>query len=892
MADLRLLPAQIYRAFPWHLLAELPRGGHPDVSLFKTALRQTNEAMEEAFRAGEDASRLVHGRATVMDYLLKRAWEAHTLDQDDALALIAVGGYGRGELHPYSDIDLLILTAQSGRDRVEGRIAEFITFLWDLGLKLGHSVRTVEDSLAMARSDVTVATTLMESRLLIGSAELYCRLSETMRSEQVWPVQEFFTAKLKEQKDRHHRFGDTAYRLEPNVKEGPGGLRDIQMVGWIAKRHLGAVRLCELVDHGFLTPDEYAELVEGQDFLWRVRLALHILVGRAEDRLLFDYQISVAELFGYSDQDHNLAVEQFMQRYYRTVMGLERLNEMLLQHYKEAILYGDEDPEATPINRRFQVRRGFLEATGDQVFEQTPSALLEVFLILQQHPEIEGIRASTIRLIRKHRNLIDERFRDDLRNRTLFMEILRQPEGITREFRRMSRYGILERYWPSFGRIVGRMQYDLFHIYTVDEHILLVLHNIRRMLAHKYAKEMPYCSKIVREIPKLEILYLAALFHDIAKGRKGDHSQLGAQEAEVFCLRHGLSQYDANLVAWLVCNHLLMSLTAQRQDLSDPEVITRFATQVGNMQRLNHLYLLTIADIRGTNPALWNSWRHALLLELYHATHRTLRRGLENPLQQKDVVRQIRAAAAELLFQAGVDRPALDRLWADLPDEYFLRHTAEEVAWHSREILALPDRDTPLLAIRPISARGSTEIFIYAPVQNFLFARVTAAFSRLGLNVVSARIMATHDGRTLDTFFVLDSNNEPVSDAHRIEEIRATLCQALQEPELPRSDSGRRQSRQVRHFNIPTEIHFDNRMTPGKTFMELVTSDHPGLLAEIGKAFREQRVAVSNARIATLGARVEDLFYIGELDGTPIEDPERLEGIRQTIATHLQALTS
>ncbi len=890
MSALHLLPSVIYQAVDWRVLERPQAGAELSVAPYREALKAADQALEQAFRAGEDAAVLVHGRAAVMDHLLNSAWRALGLDSACPLALIAVGGYGRGELHPHSDIDLMLALGAEPGPEAEQRIERFVTFLWDIGVKVGHSVRTLTECVAEARRDVSVATNLMEARLLSGPVALYCQLRESTGPDHIWPSAEFFRAKLEEQQARYGKFGDTAYKLEPNVKEGPGGLRDIQMVGWVAKRHLRVTRLCELVDHGFLSEEEYRTLVDGQNFLWRVRFALHTLARRSEERLLFDHQVAVAALFGYRDQDHNLAVEQFMQRYYRTVMELERLNEMLLQLYQEAILFTHEQAPPQPINRRFQAHKGFLEVTHDTVFRRHPSALLELFLILQQHPQLKGVRAATIRLVRKHRHLIDEAFRSDLRNRALFMEILRQPAGITHELRRMNRYGVLAAYWPAFGRIVGRMQYDLFHVYTVDEHILLVLRNLRRMAVERHARELPFCSSLIRNIPKLETLYLAALFHDIAKGRRGDHSKLGAEEAERFCRAHGLSDYDSHLVAWLVRHHLLMSMTAQRKDISDPEVVNAFARTVGSQQRLNHLYLLTIADIRGTNPELWTSWKHTLLLELYHAATRALRRGLHNPLLEGEIIAEVKRNALQILAREGTERSACEGLWQIFNDDYFLRHTADEVAAHSRAILAAGPEPGPLVAIRRRSSRGGTEIFVYAPARNYIFARITAVLTGLALNIQDARIITAANDYTLDTFMVLDEEGRAVEDTYRLEEIRATIARVLEHPDAPLPGVSRRLSRRKRHFDVATEIHFDNAGRRGTTQMELITADHPGLLSQVGQAFMDSAVLVHNARIATIGARAEDIFYITDLAHRPITDPGRLARIRDTVLERLADL--
>ena len=488
-------------------------------------------------------------------------------------------------------------------------------------------MRSIKDCARESKKDITVATNLMEARLVIGDADLFERMRRATGADKLWPSRAFFEAKWAEQRARHHKFHDTAYNLEPNVKEGPGGLRDIQMVGWVAKRHFGADALHELVTHEFLTESEYESLTKGQEFLWQVRFALHLLAERREDRLLFDYQRILAEQFGYCDDDANLAVEKFMKRYYRTIMDLSRLNEMLLELFQEAILHANAPRSVTPINRRFQSVNGFIEVTDERVFKRSKFALLEIFLIVQQRDELKGVRASTIRLIRDHRHLIDKKFRGDIRARSLFMEILKQPNRITRELRRMHRYGVLEEYLPIFGAVVGQMQYDLFHTYTVDEHSLFVVQNIRAFASPERPQAMPICAKIFSRLPKPHLLYIAGLFHDIAKGRGGDHSELGMDFAMEFCIDHGLGQYDARLVAWLVRHHLTMSLTAQRRDITDPDVIKTFAETVGDQNHLDYLLLLTVADVCGTNPALWNDWKATLLGDLYESTARALRRG-------------------------------------------------------------------------------------------------------------------------------------------------------------------------------------------------------------------------------------------------------------------------
>jgi [protein-PII] uridylyltransferase len=554
-----------------------------ELALLKEAVAEIDATGVRQFDAGVPAHVLVRKRADALDRVLRAAWRAALDGFSQRAALVAVGGYGRAELHPASDVDILILCPEGACDASAGMesIGRFVTWLWDMGLDLGQSVRSVAECVEAARSDITIATNLMEARLIDGDHALYESMRRATGPDAIWASRDFFEAKRREQAARHQRYHDTAYNLEPNVKGGPGGLRDIQMIGWVVKRHFGAETLEDLLTQGFLTAGEYETLIEGQNFLWQVRMALHVTAGRREDRLLFEHQREIAARFGFEDDEHNLGVERFMRRYYLTIMELSRLNEMLLELFQELFLEPGGEPEIVPLNRRFQTRNGYLEVTSDHVFKRYPFALLEMFLLLQQSPHIKGVRASTIRLVRDHRYLIDDSYRNDLGCRSLFLEIIRQPRGITHELRRMHTYGVLGDYLPAFGRIIGLMQFDLFHAYTVDEHILFTVRNLRQFAVPEHYHELPRCSDIMPRLRKPELLYLAALFHDIAKGRGGDHSELGAEDALDFCLQHDLDKSDARLVSWLVRQHLLMSVTAQRRDIYDPDVIASSPPRCG-----------------------------------------------------------------------------------------------------------------------------------------------------------------------------------------------------------------------------------------------------------------------------------------------------------------------
>lgn len=869
------------------------RDKQPDDEHLETELRQAFQAckriLQHDFDSGICPEAVVSHYCNAIDNLIQLAWQEIVAPPSTGLTLVAVGGYGRGELMPASDIDLMILLDQQAEADYGESLSAFLTMLWDIGLEVGHSVRSVEDCVLLGKDDITIATNLMESRLLAGDSGLYARMKTVTGPDQMWDGKAFFQAKLEEQRKRHLKFGETAYNLEPNIKENPGGLRDIQMIGWVAKRHYGCETLEGLLVHGFLTEQEYHTLMAGQAFLWRLRIALHLHTGRREDRLLFDHQHTLAGLFGYQQNEDNthMAVELFMRDYYRWVMELNRLNDLLLSLFKEQILYADEAPDPTPINRRFQSRSRFIEVTHPGVFERYPFALLEIFLLLAQNDRLEGVRAATIRLIRQHHHLIDEDFRNDLRCRALFMELIRQPHGVTHELRRMNRYGVLAAYIPAFANIVGQMQYDLFHAYTVDEHTLFVVRNIRRFTVPEFAAEAPFAHELINTVPKQELLILAALFHDIAKGRGGDHSALGAEDALHFCHHHGLSEYDSKTVAWLVRNHLLMSSTAQKRDISDPAVIHEFATQIKNRDRLSYLYLLTVADMRGTNPEIWNSWKASLLMELYNLTARALRRGLEHPLKQIDIIRVNRKQALEALLEDGYRSGDIESLWNHFADEYFLRHSSSEIVWHTQAILDHQQDPKPLVLIRPSEERGSTEIFIYAKAYKGLFEGMNALLAQQGLNVVDARILTSSDQYVLDSYSVLDDRGHPITEENNIQALLQTLQQGLQHPERIKTDVTKRQPRKFRHFPIPTQIEFSLDESNQRTIIELFAEDRPGLLCGIGKIFTACEIQLENARISTYGSRAEDVFYVTDKLHQPVEDHQQLKCVRDRIKQFL-----
>ncbi|MBE0463583.1 MAG: [protein-PII] uridylyltransferase [Halomonadaceae bacterium] len=860
-------------------------GSRSPIAPFKTALRELQARLDDRFRSGADIRDLVRGRAWYLDQLLAIAWGLHAWP-DNGVALVAVGGYGRGELHPHSDIDLLLLLEQDDDTAYREPLTAFITFLWDIGLEIGHSVRSLNDCEREARADVTVITNLLESRLIAGPESLRATMQERLSTEHLWPADRFFEAKWQEQITRHYRYNNSEYHLEPNLKSSPGGLRDIQMIGWIAKRHFGTEQYADIVANGFMNDAELRILSQGQAFLWQVRYALHMLTDRAEDRLLFDHQRTIAELFGFKDTPERLAVEQFMKRYYRHVTALAGLNDMLLQHFDEVILRGKEALETIQLNERFETKGGYIQARTRSLFREQPEAMLELFLLMARHPEIEGVRADTIRLIRDHRHQIDDHYRDDPLHQRLFMEILRAPGNVPRQLRRMNRYGILGKYLPEFGRAVGLMQHDLFHIYTVDAHTLRLLKFLHGFRKPSAKDEFPVAAALINQLPKLDILWIAGLFHDIGKGRGGDHSEIGARDVEHFCQRHHVTPHDTKLASWLVEHHLLMSMTAQKRDISDPDVIRDFALVVRNEARLDYLYVLTVADINATNPTLWNGWRASLLRQLYAETKRALRRGLKNPPDRDDWVRETRSEARSLLNSIGIGRAQIDTLWESLGEDYFLQYAPSEIVWQTQGILAHNASPLPLVLISAPTidmAEGGTKVFIHTRSVDDLFAATAAAMEQLGLSIHDARIATSHNNWTLNTFIVLDSHGQPIRDPARIDEMRQHLVEELDDPDDYPEIVTRHTPRQLKHFKVPTEVLIEQDPANERTLLELTAPDRPGLLARVGRIFMEQDIALSTAKIATLGERVEDVFFITTKSGEPLTDPLRQQQLRERL---------
>jgi [protein-PII] uridylyltransferase len=800
---------------------------------------------------------------TLVDRQLREVWRSCGMPRD--VALLAVGGYGRGELYPYSDVDLLVLLPGAAGPVLERRLEQLISVMWDVGLEVGHSVRTIDECIAMAEQDITVQTTLLEARLLAGNRALFATFAE--RTFAAIDPRAFLEAKQLEQQQRHARYQET--NLEPNIKESAGGLRDLQTILWIARAADIGKTWGDLATRDLITASEAREIRREERFLQTLRIRLHHIAGRREDRLLFDHQSALAAQFGLVDAPHRLASEQLMQRFYRAAKGISQLNTILLQNLR-ALIAPQQDRHFHPINERFGMRGELLEAASEDLFERHPAALLETFSLLQQHHELKGISAGTLRALWRGRRLIDTSFRNDPAHRALFMNILRSPSRVVRELRRMNRYGVLGRYLPAFGRIVGQMQHDLYHVYTVDEHILKVVRNLRRFAVPELAHEFPLCSRLMSGFERPEVLYLGGLFHDIAKGRGGDHSQLGASDALRFARAHDLDAEDAALVAWLVENHLVMSSTAQKHDIGDPEVVRAFAERVRTERRLVALYLLTVADIRGTSPKVWNAWKGKLLEDLFHLTRKLLTGDAASP--QSSVQGRQDEALAKLRLYAVPER-AHEKLWGALDTAYFLRHDPQEIAWHTRLIYYRVDSPTPVVKARLSPAGEGLQVMVYVADQKELFARICGFFESISYDIHEAKVYTTRGGYALDTFQVQDPDNRRPQYRDLMSYIEYELAERLLQkaplPPLPNP----RLNRQLRHFPISPEVNIQPDDRGSYQVLSVIAGDRPGLLSRIARVLTTYDINLHNAKINTLGARAEDVFLVS---GPALYDPKKV----------------
>ena len=823
---------------------------------------------KEQFPISEVTS-LVAARAFYVDLILTKLWCQHHLDEFQ-ISLAAVGGYGRKELHPYSDVDILLITQEVIDDDLAEKISAFITQLWDVKLDIGHSVRSIKECLNQAIDDVTIATNLMEMRIICGNDALISQLEPLLVEDIFWTSEKFFIAKRDEQYNRHQQFHGASYTLEPNLKANPGGLRDIQTIGWVAKRHFMADTLEQLIDHNYLTTNEFFELIECQDYLWRMRCALHFIAGRNENRLLFDYQADVAELMGFGDGG-KLAIERMMKRFFRIISRVSELNGMLLHHFEYAILNDKKHSKEIVLNDDFVIIDGQIKVCNKRVFTRS-TMIMEMFLLIAQHEEITDLHPETLRLMRNARRRLVSGMIDYERCRQIFVALIRHPRGLGLAFTLMHRHSIIGAYLPLWRNIVGQMQFDLFHAYSVDEHSYRLIKNLYRFSQPEHTSEYPLCSKIVQRVRKPELLYFAGIFHDIAKGRGGDHAKLGAIDALEFAKIHKLGDHDGRLIAWLVEKHLLMSVTAQRRDISDPEVIKTFAEIVRDEVHLDYLYCLTVADMRATNESLWNSWKANLLEDLYNSTKRAFRRGLEKPVDLRAKIRENQQQAIEILKAETIDQDRLKQLWKEFKADYFLRYTPEQIAWHFKHILE-HNKEKPMVIISPKPYRGGTEVFVYTKDKPNIFYNIVSLLGAKKLSILDAKITTNKSGYTANTFVVLDNRNKAINDSARALTIARSLSGKLASKQI--KIKPKPLAKRFRQFKVPTHVSYLKGAAKNRTMIEIVALDHPGLLANIAAIFQRCKVQIHSAKITTFGEKAEDVFTVSNIDNQPLTDAQK-----------------
>ncbi len=828
-------------------------------ALLREQLKEGRAAIVADYERDHRAQRLLRRICQSTDQILTRAWRSFAMP--DGAALVAVGGYGRGELFPGSDIDLLILLPQAPDAPLGEKLEQLVQLLWDLGLEIGHSIRTVDECLSESAADITVQTSLLEARLIDGDRKLFDQLCQ--RCAQAMDPRAFFQDKVLELRQRHVKYENTPYSLEPNCKESPGGLRDLQVILWVARAAGLGNSWRELAASNMITATEARQIAQKERAFKEIRIRLHLLARRREDRLVFDLQGPIAETFGFKSTAERRASEVLMQRYYWSAKAVTQLNSILLQNI-EAHLF----PQAgvsRPLNERFNEINGLIDIAHDRVFEETPSAMLEIFLLVQRHREVKGMTARTQRALWHARFGIDAAFRRNPDNRKLFLQILQAPKGVTRALRAMNQLSILGRYLPNFRRIIGQMQHDLFHVYTVDQHILMVVRNVRRFAIPEHSHEYPFCSQLIANFPQPWLIYVAALFHDIAKGRGGDHSVLGMADARRFCREHGLSRDDTEFVVFLVEHHLLMSQVAQKQDLSDPDVVRAFVDTVKNERRLTALYLLTVADIRGTSPKVWNAWKGKLLEDLYRISLRVL--GGEAPSADRELKnRQQEAMATLRLF--GLPSDVHEPLWKNLDVGYFLRHDASEIAWQTRVLAEHVNSTRAVVRCRLGPIGEGLQVAVYLRDRPDLFARICSYFDRKNFSILDAKVQTTRHGYALDTFVV----SEPTfADNYRelIALIEHELARWLETGDDLPAPVKPRLSRMSRTFPMTPTVHLQPDERGQYHLLQISASDRTGLLYSIASVLARYKVNLHTAKITTLGERVEDVFL---LDGPTLSN--------------------
>ena len=841
-----------------------------DISTFKACVSDCSNWLEESFNQIH-VDELVTSRADFTDLLLRKAWQLQNLDQVDKLSLCAVGGYGRGQMQPYSDIDLLILSDKGIKKDVQEKISMFITFLWDIKLEIGQAVRTVKETVALAKNDITIATNLVEARLLVGSEKTFDAMIGKVNQSKIWSSKDFFIAKSEEQKLRHGKFNHTSYNLEPNIKENPGCLRDIQNIGWVAKKHFQEYDGLTLIGHGYFTELEHAELIECRSNLWQIRFALHLVAKRSENRLLFDYQPDVARLLGFGDGKQ--AVEKMMKHLFRIVRRVSELNSMLMLRFEQDIL-NVKTKKTTLLSEDFCLSDGLISPRHDDCFG-APIKILQFLDLISRHPETKGLDADCLRQLRNARRNFQSAYYHQIPEcRDFFLTLVSRPSFFDLAWDVMYQHGVLQSYLPEWDKIVGMMQFDLFHAYTVDEHTHRLVKNVRQYFTQP--AEFPRCSRIVNGLEKPELIFIAAIFHDIAKGRGGDHSVLGEKDVQAFCEQHNINEKDTAIIAWLVKHHLFMSVVAQRRDIYDPDVIKEFASVVKSRDQLDLLYVLTLADIRATNHSLWNDWKASLLRELYLLTQKALENGLQCQMTLNERISDYKTKALHLLEENSINSDACQIFWDKMNPDYFARFSPKQIAWQTQSIVEMGHVDDKeiLVSASNDTSKGGTELLIYCKDRPALFAQIASVLDSRNCSIHDAQIAITKDGYVFDSMIILDHDANRIEGEANVSALIKAVHKQLTRPGRSHANS-RKMSRQMKQLDVPTKVRFYSSQEDS-TLIELEALDAPGLLARIGHLFVDTNITLKMAKITTIGERAEDVFIVSNSEGKALTQEQQV----------------
>jgi [protein-PII] uridylyltransferase len=874
--------------------------------LLHSALRHGRAVAKERLEVGENGLAVARLLAEVADEVMRALYDfttthvfrARNPTEGERFALIAVGGYGRGELAPSSDLDLLFLRAYKLTPFIESVTEYMLLMLWDLGLKVGHASRNIEDCLKLAREDHTVQTALLEARRIAGDESLAAELVVRFRKDVAQRDHAgFITAKLKERDERHARVGASRYMVEPHIKEGKGGLRDLHTLFWMARHRYGFSRPRDYLEAGVFTEEERFAFRRALRFLWSVRCHLHFITGRAEERLTFDLQPELAERLGYSARSDQSAVERFMKRYFLVVKEVGMLTRVLCakleaDHAKKAPgglqrLLDSARRKSAPETPGFYIDGGRLNVESPRVLEK-PANIIKLFEIAERrdldvHPAALGAAAEQV----KH---LTPAWRKDQESRELFLKVIESPRHPAAALKLMNEAGVLGKFVPEFGRIVAQMQFNMYHHYTVDAHTLQAVETMSEIERGEHKDRHPLATSIFPKIINRRALYLAMLLHDTGKGG-GDQQIEGEKSASAACERLGLLKEEVDLVGWLVRHHLVMSDVAQKRDIGDPRTVAQFANIVGTVERLRLLLILTVADIRAVGPNIWNDWKGQLLRDLYRVTEAALHGGRSDEASVRAHLAEIAGQAKrELLVAVGDGDGVLDAWLVALEDGYWLNHDAEAREWHAREVIeARKGRAIPHVATRIREAQGVTEVLVYAGDRPGLFASLAAAISASGADIVGARVHTTKDGAAFDVFSIQTTDLKPfgLRDPRALEQLIQRITRAaLENHPLP---AAKPPSRRSAAFAIEPWVRVDNDITPDATVIEASGRDRLGLLAELAHVCAEAKVSINSAHIDTYGVRASDVFYVQEEEGGQIVSARRVSAIRAKLEAVLRA---